>query len=921
MIEALAVHPRPGRNRHAASEERALLCQFHYLSTVSGGGYIGSWLSAWIARDGYDHVWPELVGRRAHPEKEPSEIAWLRSYRNYLAPRTGLLSVDTWTAISLYLRNLILNWLVILPALCFALLGVKTIAILAFWLSALRDLLPLAFAIGGVVLMVSALRFALLNRPSRDPCTIVGEPMRGRSAKRDYAWTMQDPHHNEAARTRTGAGEAQFRRRCLLPALAAALLLSLYLVMRGPKLAEWGLFKAAWVSMLVGIGIYALGWISAWPPKTWVPCRHEEIGEVTETRDRKYWLRDFAAWLAAGAVYGVMVELGVHFVAKYLPWLMIGHAFVDRTTGVFLLTFIYGIPWIVTAQLTAEIVFVDLTSWQPSDSDREWFGRSSGWFALAAITWPIICWLVLLGSELRITTVLGFEYEKFSKGIGGVLLGILSGYATKKLSELAAARSDFQLAERPNFLIRWALPIGASIFLIILLTILSGLLDLLLFGRALPYTSLMRFPLADELGFDLLWLMIGFVTVANVAFFAWRGVNIDRFSARSTYRNRLIRVFLGASNPRRAPNPFTGFDEGDNIQMQGLWSKAGSWQPFHILNVALNVVNSKRIAWQERKVESFTVTPLHCGSATGGLGYRATTEYAGGITLGTALAISGAAASPNMGYYSSPVVSFVLALVSVRLGWWLGNPGAAGEETYRQPGPANAVRPFITEMFGLTTGDSEYVSLSDGGHFDNLGLYEMIRRRCRCIVISDAACDPNFSFEDLGNAVRKIEVDLGIYIEFTNLQALKGQSKDSGNSAGPYYAIGRVGYSGAPEATPDTADGYILYVKPGYHGTESAGIVAYASANPAFPHESTEDQSLTQAQFESYRMLGFEIMDEILRDAAANIETINYAGAGTWLSAYSLCDFVKALDPDMISRAESALSTPANKTPAEAKSQ
>jgi len=147
VIEALAVHPRPDSgtsqgDTQAGDPSASYLCQLKYLSTVSGGGYIGSWLSAWIARSGYAHVWPELTGRRVHPEKEPSEISWLRAYSNYLTPRIGLLSADTWAGLSLYVRNLILNWLVILPALCIALLAVKTSTILAFWLSALRDLLP-----------------------------------------------------------------------------------------------------------------------------------------------------------------------------------------------------------------------------------------------------------------------------------------------------------------------------------------------------------------------------------------------------------------------------------------------------------------------------------------------------------------------------------------------------------------------------------------------------------------------------------------------------------------------------------------------------------------------------------------------------------------------------------------------------------
>ena len=161
---------------------------------------------------------------------------------------------------------------------------------------------------------------------------------------------------------------------------------------------------------------------------------------------------------------------------------------------------------------------------------------------------------------------------------------------------------------------------------------------------------------------------------AIVAFLAWRGVNIDRFSARSIYRNRLIRGYLGASNPRRAPNPFTGFDEGDNIQMEGLWPKAGSWQPFHVVNIALNVVNSNRLAWQERKAESFTVTPLHCGSAPADSAHRGDGISRRNLAWHRARNL-GRGRKPDHGLHSSPVVSLLLALFSVRLGWWLGNPG------------------------------------------------------------------------------------------------------------------------------------------------------------------------------------------------------------------------------------------------------
>src|SRR5262249_43259918 len=105
----------------------------------------------------------------------------------------------------------------------------------------------------------------------------------------------------------------------------------------------------------------------------------------------------------------------------------------------------------------------------------------------------------------------------------------------------------------------------------------------------------------------------------------------------------------------------------------------------HLVNIGLHGVSHEKPAWPERKAEPFTVTPLHSGSSV--LGYRPSRDYGGGITLGTAVAISGAAASPNMGYHSSPTLAFLLTLFNVRLGWWLGNPGSSGEKRYRLDGP------------------------------------------------------------------------------------------------------------------------------------------------------------------------------------------------------------------------------------------
>jgi hypothetical protein len=321
--------------------------------------------------------------------------------------------------------------------------------------------------------------------------------------------------------------------------------------------------------------------------------------------------------------------------------------------------------------------------------------------------------------------------------------------------------------------------------------------------------------------------------------------------------------------------------------------------------MALNLAATKNLAWQERKAESFTASPLHSGSSE--LGYRDSMTYGDGqgISLGTAMAISGAAASPNMGYHSSPPLALLLTLFNVRLGWWLGNPGKAGERTYSRSGPWFAIKPLLFELFGQTTETSKYVYLSDGGHFENLALYEMVRRRCRYIVVIDAGCDKEFAFEDLGNAVRKISIDLGVTITFKNLKvlrfreekgvtitfdepkALKFREEDDVTYAEkqpPFYALGVIHYPAdethaspptarhdAAEIDPDT-HGLILYLKPSFLGGRitNAGVRNYATANPDFPHQSTGNQWFTESQLESYRALGFEMMDSVLTEIAAD---------------------------------------------------
>jgi len=133
------------------------------------------------------------------------------------------------------------------------------------------------------------------------------------------------------------------------------------------------------------------------------------------------------------------------------------------------------------------------------------------------------------------------------------------------------------------------------------------------------------------------------------------------------------------------------------------------------------------------------------------------------------VSISGAAANPNMGYHSSPLLALIMTLFNVRLGCWLPNPRLdKGENFFANSAPRLALLPLLSEALGNTNDTGNFVQISDGGHFEDLGIYEMVMRRCHRIIVVDGGADPKFEFEDLGNAVRKIRIDLGIQIEFRN---------------------------------------------------------------------------------------------------------------------------------------------------------
>jgi hypothetical protein len=704
---------------------------------------------------------------------------------------------------------------------------------------------------------------------------------------------------------------------CLLPLLISVLCLTLY----------WAWWPIRDWKYFVGFGLIVH--LIAWAGYTlwlWLPwgARRVEVG--ARAKGLTAVLAELAIVVIAGMAAGLLALIlsNVFFPVRERAPALAGFMplYTCLALGVFLSAF-----------LLAATLLVGFISRWTEDEDREWWARSGSWMLLVGVVWLVLSALVIYGPLL----LSGAVARWLLASVGGVsgIITVFGGWSARSAATSADAATG--LAGRFR---RLLLPTAAGVFAAVLLlatsaltsAVLAGLEDLAVARPPGPVPPQWPFLDTEPTGhMRVLLTSPPWLVLAVGAGLALLGcgiallVNTNQFSLHAMYRARLIRAYLGASNTesRRNPrtgldesrrNPFTGFDESDNIDMGDLWPNGApsrspaSGRPerrtlFHVVNMALNLVHGDRLAWQERKAHSFTVTPLHAGSLAVGDagGYRRTrsnpdlphSRYGGadGISLGTAITISGAAASPNMGYHSSPLVTFMMTFFNARLGWWLGNPGPAGNDTFYLPGPRFPVRPIVAEAFGLTERTSPYVYLSDGGHFDNLGLYEMVLRRCHLIVVSDGSCDADCDLNDLGGSIRKIRADLGIPIDFPRGISIYPRSADPAALArGLYWAVGRIRYSlvdpprvddpARAEAARDARDGWLLYLKAAYYGTEPPDIYEYARANRLFPHESTVDQFFSESQFESYRMLGLHAITRL----------------GTGFAGRSLADLLRHAD-------------------------
>ena len=163
------------------------------------------------------------------------------------------------------------------------------------------------------------------------------------------------------------------------------------------------------------------------------------------------------------------------------------------------------------------------------------------------------------------------------------------------------------------------------------------------------------------------------------------------------------------------------------------------------------------------------------------------------------------------------------------------------------------------EWTGNTPIDENYINVSDGGHFDNLGLYEMLRRRCRKIVIIDGGCDPDLANSDLGKAIRmaKLDCEEGLRIVFRQMDISNLSDKDSNC----VVAVADIFYG----PKDDTPSGELFYVKPKRIPGLPPEVTSYAARNPSFPHQSTTDQWFGEEQFNAYVTLGEHLGNQYIK--------------------------------------------------------
>ncbi len=390
-----------------------------------------------------------------------------------------------------------------------------------------------------------------------------------------------------------------------------------------------------------------------------------------------------------------------------------------------------------------------------------------------------------------------------------------------------------------------------------------GILGAVVWG----FEGLEPVSIADNLIYALVGVgivLLGFFTNPN-------GTSLHRF-----YRKQLVDAFL----------PGDGIDKNPMLySLARPGGKKGEVAPYPLINTTLNLQSSNDPNFMGRKSSDyFLLSPLFCGSKlTKYVSTEETSSYAR-ITLPAAMTVSAAAVNPGMGNMGSRFLSLAATLLNLRLGYWVWNPKQLAKGGYPLIWWPSY---FFRELFSRIGTENNMVNISDGAHIENLGVIELLRRRCRLVVAVDAGADPEFRFEDLENLTVRARNELGIDIRFRKNQIPEevlrpnpshGYSIRRFVVADMYQLWDRVTDKDGKETTEYYEDrrlGSFVYIKSsmtapvrrpefGPEDEMKQQAYNYRRFHPEFPHESTADQFFDPPQWEAYFRLGQELASDML---------------------------------------------------------
>jgi GNAT superfamily N-acetyltransferase len=755
-----------------ALHELGLLKHVDYLSTVSGGGYIGAWWTAWRARCGKEFPKASSDGpnnNQGEIDREPEEVRHLREFSNFLSPRIGFFVSEMWNAI-----------IAVLSAVLPAVLVASSVIALAFlvWLSV--NSLILADALGTPVPPLNWLKAPLVMSVITIAIYI------------GFEWTWHC------------AGKAE---------------------------RLWSMKGRIWVHLvmpvLIILGI-CLGWHYLITRASWM--------NPQAPSDVSRW-----QWSTGVSPGGRAFSFSPHLFDASILW-----------AGVALVVF-------VPRLLIMRFCKVSVSGKGVSAIDRALSPMLGAAVVVAGlgVLWLTGCWL---------------NYTDWGTSVpaGGALL---SGGAFAFLRNWIGGLGP----EKKSSVMDMVKPVIPQILAYVAIALWAICVAALLARWIRQDTS----P----------WLL--FAIALGIVVFAVLFFDPAQVSMHSFYRNRLVRAYLGASNldakELSEQNRQTDVRLHDDIELRALSptvaelaedkkkpdnehvyshdDSSSRIRPLHLVCCAANDIGGDQLANLSRGARSAVLSKL--GFAIGNYWKTWETDREA-LGMGSAITASAAAFNSNMGSLSMRLgagVTFLCTALNLRLGLWLGHPlsNKIGPPKWT-PG-----RLFLKEMFGLTNSGlrpstatdqcepvAKYVHLSDGAHFENLALYELVRRHCRYIIVSDCGADPEVAFDDFGNAVRRIREDFGVEID-VDLSPLKPGAQRISRQ---HVAVGTISYDPRGDQN-DT--GILIYLKPTLTGDEPCDITQYKTRNEDFPHESTGDQFYDEAQWESYRRLGEHAARSALR--------------------------------------------------------